>query len=221
MMRPIGNSPSRRAFLGRVLAAAPAIAAVSGAITHPARTGRFAAAEAKPARSCQPQYFTTEEWTLLTALVDRLITADEEGPGALEAGQPNSSTGISLRTRYEERYSRGFIPEGMTIQNHGVSYEEREPNYDFAEKVFGTSGQALRVKGQAVGDGNPFEADRSDQFPLPPQKNPYSAALSDGTVQFLRLLLGLCFMKAAKEAGFHPFFGPSANASQPYANPYG
>jgi gluconate 2-dehydrogenase alpha chain len=51
-----------------------------------------------------------------------------------------------------------------------------------------------------------FEADRSDQFPLPPQKVPYSAAL---------------FMKAAKEAGFHPFLGPSANASQPYTNPYG
>jgi gluconate 2-dehydrogenase alpha chain len=113
---------------------------------------------------------------------------------------------LSLRTRYEERYGRGFIPDGMTIQDHGVSYEELEPHYDFAEKVFGTSGQAFRVKGQAVGDGNPFEADRSDQFPLPPQKNPYSAAL---------------FMKAAKEAGFHPFFGPSANASQPYTNPYG
>jgi hypothetical protein len=57
-----------------------------------------------------------------------------------------------------------------------------------------------------VGDGNPFEADRSDQFPLPPQKVPYSAAL---------------FMKAAKDIGFHPFLGPSANASQPYSNPYG
>jgi gluconate 2-dehydrogenase alpha chain len=29
------------------------------------------------------------------------------------------------------------------------------------------------------------------------------------------------FMKAAKEAGFYPFFGPSANAPQPYTNPYG
>ena len=113
---------------------------------------------------------------------------------------------LALRTRYEERYGRGFIPDGMTIQDYGVSYEELEPHYDFVEKVFGTSGQAYRVKGQVVGDGNPFEADRSDRFPLPPQKNPYSSAL---------------FMKAAKEVGFHPFLAPSANASQPYTNPYG
>ena len=86
-MRPIGSSPSRRAFLGRVLAAAPAIAAVSGEITHPARA---LVASAPPKQNqpeiYQPKYFTTEEWTLLTALVDRLIPADEEGPGALEAG---------------------------------------------------------------------------------------------------------------------------------------
>jgi gluconate 2-dehydrogenase gamma chain len=87
MMRPIGISPSRRAFLGRVLAAAPAIAAVSGEIAHPARA-LVASAPLKQNQPeiYQPKYFTTEEWTLLTALVDRLIPADEEGPGALEAG---------------------------------------------------------------------------------------------------------------------------------------
>jgi long-chain acyl-CoA synthetase len=41
-----------------------------------------------PAEIYRPKYFTAEEWTLLTALVDRLIPADEEGPGALEAGVP-------------------------------------------------------------------------------------------------------------------------------------
>jgi gluconate 2-dehydrogenase alpha chain len=62
---------------------------------------------------------------------------------------------LALRTRYEQRYGRDFIPEGMTIQDHGVSCEELEPHYDFAEKAFGTSGQAYRVKGRVVGDGNP------------------------------------------------------------------
>jgi hypothetical protein len=38
-----------------------------------------------------------------------------------------------------------------------------------------------------------------------PQKNPYSAAL---------------YMKAAKDAGFHPFLGPSSNASQPYSREF-
>jgi hypothetical protein len=49
---------------------------------------------------------------------------------------------LRLRSHYEERYGRKFLPEGMTIQDFGVSYEELEPHFDFAEKVFGTSGTA-------------------------------------------------------------------------------
>src|SRR6202790_697151 len=33
-------------------------------------------------------------------------------------------------------------------------------------------GACCRRSCHCAGDGNPFEADRSDQFPLPPQKNP-------------------------------------------------
>jgi gluconate 2-dehydrogenase gamma chain len=43
-------------------------------------------AQTYPAEIYRPKYFTAEEWTLLTALVDRLIPTDQEGPGALEAG---------------------------------------------------------------------------------------------------------------------------------------
>jgi gluconate 2-dehydrogenase gamma chain len=87
-MRPVGISPSRRAFLKRALAAAPAIAAASGEIARPARLLAAAAptVQADPSETYQPTYFTAEEWALLTALVDRLIPADEQGPGALEAG---------------------------------------------------------------------------------------------------------------------------------------
>ncbi|WP_145143456.1 GMC family oxidoreductase [Roseomonas gilardii] len=115
---------------------------------------------------------------------------------------------LHLRSRYEERYGPGFIPEDMTIQDHGVRYEDLEPHFDFAEKVFGTSGAAYRVGGKVVNEaqGNIFEADRSSEFPLPPQKVPYQAEL---------------FRKAAKEVGLHPFNLPSANASGPYTNPYG
>ncbi|MCK8788107.1 GMC family oxidoreductase [Roseomonas sp. NAR14] len=112
---------------------------------------------------------------------------------------------LRLRSHYEERYGRGFIPDEMTIQDFGVTYAELEPHFDFAEKVFGTSGTAYRVKGQVVGEGNPFEADRSSPFPLPAQKNTYSAEL---------------FRRAALEVGFHPFSIPSANTSAPYTNPY-
>jgi gluconate 2-dehydrogenase alpha chain len=116
---------------------------------------------------------------------------------------------LRLRSHYEERYGKAFIPEGMTIQDFGVSYDELEPYFDFAEKVFGTSGTAWSIKGQVVGrdkGGNPFAADRSSDFPLPAQKNTVSAQL---------------FEKAAREVGYHPYNLPSANTSGPYTNPYG
>lgn len=116
---------------------------------------------------------------------------------------------LRLRSHYEERYGRKFIPEGMTIQDFGVSYEELEPYFDFAEKVFGTSGQAWTVNGQVVGEGkggNPYAPDRSNPFPLPAQKNVVSARL---------------FEKAATSLGYKPYNLPSANTSGPYTNPYG
>ena len=86
---------------------------------------------------------------------------------------------LKLKSHYEEKYGRKFIPKGMTLQDFGVTYEELEPHFDFVEKMMGTSGQAYWVKGQVVagGAGNPFEADRSDNYPLPPQKTPYPAHL--------------------------------------------
>lgn len=113
---------------------------------------------------------------------------------------------LRLRSHYEERYGKDFIPQDMTIQDWGVSYEELEPHFAFAESVFGTSGQAYKVNGKIVGDGNLFDADRSTPFPLPAMKNTYSAEL---------------YSKAAAECGYHPFRIPSANASQAYTNPYG
>jgi len=113
---------------------------------------------------------------------------------------------LRLRSHYEERYGKRFIPDDMTIQDFGVTYDELEPYFDFGEKVFGTSGTAYRVQGKIVGDGNPFDADRSDHFPLPAQKNTYSAEL---------------FRRAALAEGLHPFSIPSANTSGVYTNPYG
>lgn len=116
---------------------------------------------------------------------------------------------LRMRSHYEERYGKKFIPEGMTIQDFGVSYEELEPFFDFAEKVFGTSGTAWSVQGEVVGEGkggNRFAPDRSNPFPLPAQKNTVSAQL---------------FGQAAASLGYHPYNLPSANTSGPYTNPYG
>lgn len=94
----------------------------------------------------------------------------------------------------------------MTVQDYGITYDELEPHFDFAEKVFGTSGQAYKVKGQVVGDGNVFAPSRSDHFPLPPLENVYSAER---------------FRQAALSLGLHPYRLPAANASGPYTNQYG
>ena len=108
-----------------------------------------------------------------TALPYRQLAAFLPGDGVGGAGLHWSGVHfriapeeLRLRSHYEERYGKRFIPDGMTIQDYGVSYDELEPHFDFAEKVFGTSGQAYKVNGKVVGDGNPFEAPRSDDFPL-------------------------------------------------------
>ncbi|AKM31754.1 GMC family oxidoreductase [Pandoraea faecigallinarum] len=113
---------------------------------------------------------------------------------------------LKLRSHYEERYGKKFIPEGMTIQDFGVSYEELEPHFDFAEKVFGTSGKAGNLNGKIVPGGNPREGARSSEYPTPPLQNTYGAQL---------------FEKAAREVGFNPYPAPAANTSAPYTNPYG
>ncbi|HIG3596460.1 GMC family oxidoreductase [Klebsiella pneumoniae] len=116
---------------------------------------------------------------------------------------------LRMRSHYEERYGKNFIPQDMIIQDFGVTYDELEPFFDKAEKVFGTSGTAWSIKGKVVGKGrggNAFAPDRSDDFPLPAQKNTWSAQL---------------FEKAALEVGYHPYNLPSANTSDSYTNPYG
>lgn len=113
---------------------------------------------------------------------------------------------LRLRSNTIERYGKTFIPKDMHLQDYGVTYQELEPFFDKAEKIFGTSGQAYTVNGRIVGQGNVFAPDRSDHFPLPAMEDTYSASL---------------FRKAAAKVGYNPYSIPAANASQPYTNPYG
>jgi gluconate 2-dehydrogenase gamma chain len=74
-------SIGRRMFL--LKAAAP----VAGAALL--ATARQASSEAPPPRQAyKPSYFTADEWAFLSAAVDRLIPADEFGPGGGDAGIP-------------------------------------------------------------------------------------------------------------------------------------
>jgi len=111
-----------------------------------------------------------------------------------------------LKTHLTERYGAAFLPDDMTIQDYGVTYDDLEPHYDQFEYLCGTSGTAGNLKGEIKDGGNPFEGPRSRPYPTPAQKQGYGHTL---------------WGKAAKELGYKPFPQPSGNLSQPYTNPLG
>jgi gluconate 2-dehydrogenase alpha chain len=113
---------------------------------------------------------------------------------------------FNLRSNLKQRYGAKFIPDGMTIADFPVSYDDLEPHFDHFEYVCGTSGKAGVLNGAKVPGGNPFEASRSREFPLPPNRNYLGAEL---------------FYKAAREMGYNAYPIPASNASAAYVNPYG
>jgi len=113
---------------------------------------------------------------------------------------------FKVRSMYEERYGKSFIPADMTIQDWGITYDELEPYYDKFEHTAAISGKAGNLKGQIQAGGNPFEAPRAREYPLPP---------------LTPILCSEMFDKAARDLGYHPFPRPTSNASRAYTNPDG
>jgi gluconate 2-dehydrogenase alpha chain len=113
---------------------------------------------------------------------------------------------LRLKSRLEERYGKDVIPEGMTIQDYPVSFEELEPHFDHFEKVCGVSGTAGNLRGEIKPGGNPFEGRRSDEFPTPPLP----------AIEAARR-----FEIATAELGYKSFPLPAANSSIAFTNPYG
>ena len=111
-----------------------------------------------------------------------------------------------LKTHLTERYGASFLPQDMTIQDWGVTYDDLEQHYDAFEYLTGTCGTAGNLRGQIQEGGNPFEGPRSRPYPNPAQKQPFSHTL---------------FAKAARNLGYKPFPQPSGNMSQAYTNPLG
>src|SRR4051812_71636 len=99
---------------------------------------------------------------------------------------------FKVRSMYEERYGKSFIPADMTIQDWGITYDELEPYYDKFEYTAAVSGKAGNIKGQIQPGGNPFEAPRARDYALPP---------------LTPILSGVMFAEAAKNNGYHPFRG--------------
>jgi gluconate 2-dehydrogenase alpha chain len=115
-------------------------------------------------------------------------------------------TDFIARSHLTQRYGEKFLPEDMTIQDWGVTYDDLEPHYDQFEHLCGTSGTAGNLQGKIQDGGNPFEGARSRPYPTPAQKQGYGHTL---------------FAEAAKQLGYKPYPQPSGNLSQSYTNPLG
>src|SRR2546426_12001770 len=92
------------------------------------------------------------------------------GSGVHWSGHTWRWTDMELRGRtvYEERYGKKFIPTDMTIQDWGITYAELQPYYDQFEYTAAISGKAGNLRGEIQPGGNPFEAPRARDYPLPP-----------------------------------------------------
>ena len=102
---------------------------------------------------------------------------------------------FEIYSKTVDRYGKKKIPEDMTIQDWGITYDELEKYYDKFEKVAGISGEE-----------DPLGAKRSSDYPNPPM------------VETPNLRL---FKDAAKNLGYHPFQVPSGNITENYENPDG
>ncbi len=102
---------------------------------------------------------------------------------------------FEIRSQTVERYGEDKIPEDMTIQDWGLTYEEIEPYYDKFEKMAGVSGE-----------DNEMTAPRENPYPTPPMMDTPMINM---------------FKETARNLGYHPYHLPSANLSEQYTNPDG
>lgn len=106
-----------------------------------------------------------------------------------------------MRSAVTDRFGEGALPEDTTVEDWPLSYQDLEPYYDQVEWGTGVSGRAGNIRGRLVHGGNPFEAPRQRDFPMPPLRQSPTDAL---------------FTEACTRLGFHPFPLAAAIASVPF-----
>ena len=115
-------------------------------------------------------------------------------------------TQFNLATHLKDKFGFARLPENISVQDWGVSYNDLEAYYWRAEQMLGVSGKAGNIKGQKIPGGNVFEGPRLSEYPLPPLKTTW---------------VGQQFQAAVEKLGYHPYPHPAANASEAYRNPDG
>lgn len=108
---------------------------------------------------------------------------------------------FKVRSETIRRYGASAIPEGSTVEDWPLTYDDLEPFYDTIEYEIGVSGKAGNLQGQIDPAGNVFEGARKREYPMPPLRGS----------EFIDLL-----MSSARKVGMHPHRGPAAINSRPY-----
>ncbi|MBB6636555.1 GMC family oxidoreductase [Cohnella thailandensis] len=104
---------------------------------------------------------------------------------------------FQIKSKTVERYGAKKIPDGMTLQDWGITYDELEPYFVKFEQMAGISGDPTTT--EHVGK-------MSKPFPTGPMKQTPAMKL---------------FRDAASKLGLHPYSMPSANLADNYTNPDG
>lgn len=110
-------------------------------------------------------------------------------------------TEFRMRSTIVERLGEDALPANHTLVDWPIGYAELEPYYDKVEWELGISGQASNLRGDVRPDGNPWEAPRARDYPMPPLR----AGAADQI-----------FVDACRRLGYHPFRGAAAIASVPF-----
>jgi gluconate 2-dehydrogenase alpha chain len=108
--------------------------------------------------------------------------------GALRRCHPHH---FEYLTHVRENFGEEVLPEGHTLADWPVGYEDLEPYYTKVEYLVGVAGD---------GAANPF-VPRSKPYPLPPLRSSRTSEV---------------FREAAETMGLHPYPTPVAVNSEPY-----
>ena len=108
---------------------------------------------------------------------------------------------FKTRSQAQKRYGSGAIPQGSTVQDWPLAYEELEPYYDIVEREVGVSGKAGNIQGRIDPQGNVYEGRRQREYPMPPLRG---SGFTDHMAE------------AARKLGWKPFRPPAAINSEDY-----
>ncbi|HTI17307.1 MAG TPA: gluconate 2-dehydrogenase subunit 3 family protein [Trinickia sp.] len=118
----------RRGFIKGSIGAAASSVFFLRSMSH-AGPSEAIAQETASTNTYQPRYFTPDEWSFVTAAVERLIPSNEDGPGAVDLGVPEfidrqMDTDYGHGARW---YLQGpFHPEADFTLGYQMKYSPRE-----------------------------------------------------------------------------------------------